>query len=130
MKIRFAAPARALNNEDGTSITDVGIIRTLDGAESDETFADYFDDATKDLGVSGGRLRFYFDDRSQRLWAETIYEASRELTEAEMNALTEYTKGQWSDGIGENFSQAQGEETGIFLEPMWEGLISVDVRAS
>jgi hypothetical protein len=55
------------------------------------------------VGVSGGLLRFEYDEKSQQLYGVTEYSLSRALTAAEVSLLREYTIGQWSDGIGENF---------------------------
>jgi len=69
---------------------------------SDPTcFCDYIDN---DFGaLSGGFLMFRVED--DILWSITSYKSSRELTEAELKQLSEYTQGQWSDGVGEVFEQ-------------------------
>src|SRR5262249_6615038 len=54
----------------------------------------------KNLGISGGRLRFLFDGAAERLRITTAYQVSRRLAEAELKVLIDATKAQWSDGIG------------------------------
>jgi hypothetical protein len=66
-------------------------------------------------GVSGGSLRFRFRSDRQELWAETEYDLREPLTDAETKAVVAYTLGQWSDGVGENFSQTYADEHGLFI---------------
>ena len=131
MKVRLYAPARAIDFATDEPITDLQRLRTLDNVQySDETFSDYISDGgepeLQSVPVTGGHMRFYFDHRSNQLCAETVYDSARILTRQEVGALIEYTRGQWSDGIGENFSQMYADEAGIFLEPAWDGPIEAE----
>lgn len=88
-------------------------LRTLHGLEHDEIFSDYMcdggDETLADAGVTGGTLRFEFDETTGVLFGFTRYSAPRLLSEEELCLLKEYTVGQWSDGIGENFTQERME---------------------
>lgn len=121
MKLKISAAVIVLDETAGNSrVEDPARLATIDGAASDECFSEYLTDdlTTKALpsrGVSGGGLRFrYLPDR-QEVWAETEYDLREPLTGAEQELLLNYTLGQWSDGIGENFSQEYADETGLFL---------------
>lgn len=110
-------------------VTDIARLATMDGAGSDECFSDYLldDPQTRELpsrGVSGGYLRFRFLADKKQLWAETEYDLRERLTNAEIESLTAYTLGQWSDGIGENFFPEYAEQTGLFLSPHTENAIT------
>jgi len=119
MKIKISARATVLDEAD-SPVRDAARLGTLDGVAHDECFSDYLldDPRTKALparGVSGGYLRFRFRSDRQELWAETEYDLREPLTDAETKAIVAYTLGQWSDGVGENFSQTYAEESGLFI---------------
>jgi hypothetical protein len=84
-------------------------LRTLDGLTyDDERFTDYLggpeeEDVLAAALESGGILRFGYDG-GELLTATTEYLSRRPLTDAEMQLLVDYTMGQWSDGIGENWT--------------------------
>ena len=106
--------------DDAPVVSDPRLIQTLDGLEHDEIFSDYFSDGgdttLADAGISGGRLRFEFDRESRMLFCVTEYSSPRPLTDSELELLRDYTIGQWSDGIGENFFQ---ERMDFGLAPMF-----------
>lgn len=119
MKLKITAKTTVIDETD-KPVTDAARLAALDGVASDECFSDYLmdDPLTKDLparGVSGGYLRFRFQNDSQELFAETEYDLQHPLTDEETKALVKYTASQWSDGIGENFSQSYQEKSGLFL---------------
>ena len=71
----------------------------------DELFSDYLadqnvDKALVDAIAPSGKLRFDYDGESTALRVSTEYDTRRPLTQQEIEALVEYTKWQWSDGIG------------------------------
>ena len=90
-------------------VEDPALLRTLHGLEHDEVFSDYMSDGgdrtLADAGVTGGTLSFEFDETTGVLFGLTTYSAPRLLNEEELSLLKEYTVGQWSDGIGDNFTQ-------------------------
>lgn len=86
--------------------------------DSQENFADYFDDTTYSNDVTSGYMRF--EKVGSKLFTVTIYESERELTQEELDHLLDYTTGQWSDGIGEGFEQEpyyNNEDEEIYLSP-------------
>jgi hypothetical protein len=118
--IRFSAAATVFdfkhedaNDEHTPVIEDPRVLVTLDGIESDEIFSDYLSDGgdktLANAGVSGGQLRFRFDKEAGKLYGVTEYSLVRALTADEEALLREYTIGQWSDGIGDNFCQERME---------------------
>ena len=101
----------------GEQITDPDTLRLLDGLVYDaERFTEY-------LGVSpeeeelvaalepGGHISFGYPDGGL-LTATTEYRSRRLLTDAEVCLLVAYTLGQWSDGIGENWTCVSPERCG------------------
>jgi len=119
MKLKISAKATVLGGND-SPVRDAVRLGALDGITHDECFSDYFldDPHTKALpakGVSGGYLRFRFRSDRQELWAETEYDLREPLTDEETKAVVTYTLGQWSDGIGENFSQTSADEHGLCI---------------
>jgi len=120
MKIKISARAAVVDDKTNTPVRDAARLAMLDGVAHDECFSDYFldDPHTKALpgrGVSGGYLRFRFRSDRQELWAETEYDIREPVSDEETKAIVTYTLGQWSDGIGENFSQAYADGHGLFI---------------
>ncbi len=97
--------------DEGRSIEDTAILKTLDGLSYDEeVFSDYLFDGgdvgeLEDAGISGGSLDFAFDSATGRLIGRTEYQLERALNPDQIAVLRDYTIGQWSDGIGSNFFQ-------------------------
>ena len=94
----------------------------LDGIDCYDDFSEYMDDHESCGGaVTGGHLEFKYEDG--KLWSVTTYNSSRELTKEELETVSEYTSGQWSDGIGEGFEQNPchegrgGEE--VYISPWY-----------
>lgn len=71
--------------------------------DDQDEFSDYFREGTWIKDVTGGTLTFKVEDG--KLYAITVYESVRRLTNKELVELMDYTVGQWSDGIGEGFEQ-------------------------
>ena len=119
MKLKISAPTIVVD-EARQPVREAARLATLDGITHDECFSDYLLDNphTKTLparGVSGGYLRFRFRSEKQELWAVTEYDLRVPLSDEETKAVVTYTIGQWSDGIGENFSQNYADEHGLFI---------------
>jgi hypothetical protein len=91
-------------------ITDAAVLRTLAGVRyDDERFTDYLggppeEDALAHALEPGGTLTFDYVEGEDSLTAITQYRARRDLASAELSLLVDYTMGQWSDGIGENWT--------------------------
>jgi hypothetical protein len=121
MTLKVSAHASVLDVAAGDRlVTDVARLAALDRISSDECFSDYLLDNsdTKELpskGVSGGYLRFRLRSDLKQLWVETEYDLRERLSDKDMESLVDFTLGQWSDGIGENFCPAFAERTGLFL---------------
>jgi hypothetical protein len=102
--------AQALAGDPRSSkpLTDRKTLLQFHGLASEEACADLFhDSALNKLGLTGGRLRFVFDDENSELRITTAFHVSRRLTSKETHDVVEATKAQWSDGCGsgsfENF---------------------------
>jgi len=101
-------------------ITDTSTLEDLDGIEIDDEFVEYAQYLSCFDKLIEGYTKFEFKDNS--LWAVCTYEVKEKLTEKELKELANYTQGQWSDGIGENFEQwpcAYTHNNDIYVSP-WE----------
>lgn len=137
MKIQIISDAMAVTPEGEDSRDVVGEeLKLLDGVDCQERFTEYFHerftigekvhDGEQDLidaGITGGYMRFRYDDRTNELNVITEYDVTRKLTYEEAKHLVEYTQGQWSDGIGETFEQNPVEIAGVeyFISPWYPG---------
>jgi hypothetical protein len=107
-KVVFKAPAKIRWES-----SDLGL-STLDGVDCDDCFCDYFYEQWMSDTITHGYMRFEYDPVANQLITVTEYKSAKMLTSVELNELADYTQGQWSDRIGENFEQ----------EPMREAYIS------
>ena len=104
----------------GEAFSDYENLSQLDGVDCQDDFADYFDNdfSFKD-NIESGYMNFSFENG--KLWTVTEYFSDRELSKDELEKLSSYTQGQWSDGIGEGFEQEpcfydkDGEE--VYVSP-------------
>ena len=109
-QIRIVGIAAVFRDSDDELETNPALLSRFDGHVYDEErFTDYLggpedEDALAALLVPGGFLRFTYDGHSEVLTAITEYHSHRPLVNAELELLVDYTMGQWSDGIGENFA--------------------------
>ena len=132
MLIRFSAPATVVD-ENGDPVTSVDVLRSLDGAKCLEAFTDYLGGGRKEatavalLIEPGGYLQFVFDNVGNSLKAVTEYRAARRLGDSELQVLIGYTSGQWSDGIGENFTGDLSESYGYSAEPDWNKIQATQI---
>ena len=129
MKVKISASVTVVDERlSNVIVREPARLAAIDSAHSDECFSDYLidDRSIADFlhkGISGGYLSFHFHRNSNELRAETDYDIIEPLTESEIDALKNYTCGQWSDGIGENFASDYAEQTGLFLLPDTENAI-------
>ncbi|MCX7207744.1 MAG: hypothetical protein NT086_17545 [Proteobacteria bacterium] len=125
MKLRIVSACLAFDPETEQQIFDAEKIKSIDGYtyiddEEDDCFGFWLIDENdnspiKNIGISGGYLHFSFNEKLNRLEVLVEYELNNELSEAQIDCLLEYTIGQCTDGIGENFSQHKYKEFGMFL---------------
>ena len=125
-KARIAIRGWAAVFRDDEQVTAPEMLRPLDGLTyDDETFTDFLggpeeEDALAAALESGGILRFGYDGR-EVLTATTEYLSRRRLTDAEVRLLVEYTMGQWSDGIGENWHCMSADRCGFTISCLTPG---------
>lgn len=102
-------------------VSDPAVLRSLGGVVyDDERFTDYLggppgEDAVAAALEPGGAIRFAYHEGDNLLTATTEYYSRRPLTVDELQALVEYTMGQWSDGIGENWACESAERCGYSI---------------
>jgi hypothetical protein len=133
-KIKLRAEARAHCSDASTDKWELctdSQLRELDGIDCQDNFSEYFhgaygsdknEQALIDKGVHSGYMHFVYEDGV--LWTITTYNSDEELTRAELDALVDYTQGQWSDGIGEGFEQFacyDDEDGEYFISPWFSG---------
>jgi len=83
----------------------------------EERFTDYIGGPPEEdeLAASlapGGVISFGYRDGDEVLTATTEYRSRRPLTAEELRLLVDYTMGQWSDGIGENWTCSSPDKCG------------------
>ena len=106
---------------DDKQVTDPGILRPLDGLVYDEErFTDYIggppeEDELAALLEPGGIISFAYRDGADVLAATTEYKSRGMLSDTELRLLVEYTMGQWSDGIGENWTCSSSDKCGYSI---------------
>ncbi len=88
-----------------------------------ESLCDYMRDgansrALAELGLRGGYITLGYSAQQNELIAITEYAAPRALTAQELDALVAYTVGQWSDGVGSNFSQSLAVAARVSIDIM------------
>jgi hypothetical protein len=121
MRVSIAGRAFVLDAED-REIDDPAILRGFDGLTyEDEVFTDYLggpeeEDALLAALEKGGYLRLRYKADVNQLWVVTEYATKRTLTAEELQLLADYTTGQWSDGIGENFHGLSEERHGYAVD--------------
>lgn len=100
--IVISGPAQAFagNPRSSKAIKDPRALMRFHGLASDEECAEYLDEPLSEIGLSGGRLRFVFENNSKTLRITTAYLTPRALSEKETQLLVEATRTQWSDGGG------------------------------
>lgn len=118
MKITISGPAAVVDVKQNVEVLDPQILRRFDGLKSDETCVDYLDEGLGGIGLIGGHLQLVFDQASQRLRVCAVYHSPRELKKKELAALVDETKGQCSDGIGENGIESGDENFCIDMSPL------------
>jgi hypothetical protein len=95
---------------DDERITDPTALRALDGLVYDEeTFTDHIGGTPEEDELAaalepGGIISFRYRDGDEVLSAITEYRTRQSLSDEALRVLVEYTMGQWSDGIGENWT--------------------------
>ncbi|MGC4118919.1 MAG: hypothetical protein QM765_31005 [Myxococcales bacterium] len=124
--------AQLLNCDDDSVARDPALLATLDGKGEDADMAQYiWPDKSPELHsleLDGGDLYLRYDPATQSLRTETRYRVGKRLSDEELALVLEYTRGQWSDGVGEDFDPClrlhNGHATGIGWEnPMTARLL-------
>lgn len=110
MKIKVSGRCE-VKDEHGGPVDDVARCAYCD--IEGEAFAMYCDD----VPVKDSSARFVYEHGE--LWVVVEYEVDRYLNAKQLERLSEYTQGQWSDGIGEGYEQfpqyVDGEEVYISM---------------
>lgn len=139
IQIAIRGRAAVFDPSTDSQVVDPEALSSLDGlVYNDECFTDYLggfpaEDALAAALDRGGDLRFRYCSGEDVLRVETIYRSRRPLTQEELDCLLEYTLGQWSDGIGENWaceSAARCRFTIMCLTPSDGENPSIETRAS
>lgn len=119
--VRITINGLAAVSREDEQVTDPTVLRSLDGITySDERFTDYLggppeEDALVEALESGGSLSFAYQEGESLLIATTEYVAKRPLSDDEIRLLVDYTMGQWSDGIGENWTGESEDRCGFTI---------------
>src|SRR5262249_32182189 len=119
--VRIVIRGSAAVFRDDEPVTDPGILRSLDGLGYDEErFTDYLGGPPEEDPVAaalepGGSIQFGYLEGEELLTATTEYRSRRALSADELRLLVDYTMGQWSDGIGENWTCESAERCGYTI---------------
>jgi len=122
-QINIRGSAAVFHGEDDSDskVTIPEILRSLDGLVYDEErFTDYLggtaeEDELASLVEPGGAIRFEYREGSELLTAITEYCCHVRLSGEQLKLLTDYTMGQWSDGIGENWACSSSAKCGYMI---------------
>ena len=102
IKIKGEAEAHLENyNGDKQELTLEQLIQCND-VKIETEFVEYCDEVYAHKLIKGYT---HFEVNNGKLYSVCLYEANQKLTDEELKLLTDYTQGQWSDGIGEGFEQ-------------------------
>jgi hypothetical protein len=118
MRISVSASGRAfdpLSDKEYEEIVDPDVLCLLDGAQDDGSgCSDYLDADLADLGLVGGISRFaYSPETGLRVIMD--FWAPERLDDAQLDALSVYAIGQWSDGVGENGFEIEAGGTPVLV---------------
>jgi hypothetical protein len=119
--LRIVIRGAAAVFRDDVPVTDPAVLRSLDGLVYDgERFTDYIGGPPAENALAaalepGGIIRFGYREGDDLLSATTEYRSRRPLTDAELRLLVGYTMGQWSDGIGENWTCISPDRCGYSI---------------
>jgi hypothetical protein len=120
-RIVIRGSAAVFRDDDDVQVTDTSILRSLDGIVYDEErFTDYIGCSPEEAALAaalepGGIISFSYQDGQDVLDAVTEYRSRRPLMDGELRLLVLYTMGQWSDGIGENWTCFSPEKCGYSI---------------
>jgi len=128
MKIQVFGPCSAYTKDNEELTAEKTLLSTLHGHvfrndDEDDCFGFWLIDEPdespiKNVGISRGYLSFTFNEPSGELIASVEYQLERALTELEIEKLVEYTSGQCSDGIGDNFMQMGCDQFPVAIASM------------
>jgi hypothetical protein len=105
-----------LGNRDTSTIQEM-LAETPDDKGLLESFREsQLENSVREALEPGGKLRFSYKPDVNELWCITEYRSRRRLNDDELKMLADYTEGQWSDGIGENFSSSSQEVCGYLID--------------
>lgn len=118
MKILVSGQASAHDDETGEIITDAARLQSLGGLRYDgDLCANYLDhEQLNDISIVGGAIEVVWAPDQGGLRVVSEYWSPVELSPDQLQALTDQTLGQWSDGIGEGCFDEWSQESGIGLD--------------
>lgn len=102
IKIKGEAEAHLEDRDGNTHALSFEQLLRCNYIDIQDDFVEYIDDDYKDK-LDSGYTHFKVDEG--KLYSICVYEVNEKLTDEELELLTDYTQGQWSDGIGEGFEQ-------------------------
>ena len=92
----------------GQAKTEYPYLHELNGIQShndEENYVEYLHDDSIKQKLVHGFSNFVYDKTANVLYVVVTYLARKKLTKFQLQRLMEYTRGQWSDGIGEVYEQ-------------------------
>ncbi len=125
--------AELLDCETDQPVTDTALLRRLDGLGADYDLAQYIapGSALHGLRLVGGDLRLRYDHVLNRLFAESRYQVDQRLEARELELVLHYTRGQWSDGVGESFDPChKAGLSGNVVSLRWENALTATLQSS
>jgi hypothetical protein len=118
MKITVSGVAIAKNPETNEEVRDTATLKSIHGLRFDDDLCSNYlgKEPLNQISISGGAIAIVYDEIHNQLRVVSEFWAPRQLSDDEVEALKDDTRGQWSDGIGEGCFDSWCEQKNVFLD--------------
>jgi hypothetical protein len=126
MRISLCVRAQLFDQAADRVVVDTAILTAVDGWRYlEDSLCNYMEMDLLDVGVVGGDIRsIYTQGHGLELIAD--YWAPHKLSPSHLQALREFTLGQWSDGLGESGFELRLRGQDFILAPENDGRLRIE----